>query len=169
VSPIVPEDGDRNTLTVTTVGSGTVTKEPDWPTYTCGDVVTLTAMANLGSTFGGWSGDLAGSTNPVTLTMMGSRTITATFTRDAYTLTVNEVGDGTVVVDPDQPTYFYGDVVTLTATPDHNWSFSDWGGDLSGSANPATLTMTSNKFITATFTADIYETFLPLVVRLRER
>lgn len=169
VSPIVPEDGDRNTLTVMATSGGRVTVEPDRSTYACGEMVTLTATANLGWTFGGWSGDLGGSTNPVTLTMTGSRTVTATFTQDAYTLTVHEVGNGTVDVEPDQLAYLYGDVVTLTATPDHGWSFIGWSGDLLGSANPATVTVTSNKVVTASFTADIYETFLPLVVRLRER
>ena len=84
-SPIIPEDGDRNTLTVNTVGNGMVTKYPD-PPYDCDDdEVTLTATADLGWTFAGWSGDLSGTTNPVTVTMTGSRVITATFTQDVDT------------------------------------------------------------------------------------
>jgi uncharacterized repeat protein (TIGR02543 family) len=79
-APIVPEDGDRNTLTVNPVGNGTVTKEPA-PPYDCGDPVTLTAYADLGWTFAGWSGDPSGEDNPATVTMTGSRVITATFTQ----------------------------------------------------------------------------------------
>ena len=79
-SPVAPEDGDRNILTVNIAGSGTVAKYPDQQTYRCGQVVTLTAMASRGWTFDRWNGDLVGSTNPVTLTMTGSRVVTATFT-----------------------------------------------------------------------------------------
>ena len=46
------------------------------------------------------------------------------FTADGYTLTVNIVGDGSVTNNPDQATYHYGDVVTLTATADPGWTFS---------------------------------------------
>jgi len=41
--------------------------------------------------------------------------------------------------------------VTLTATPATGWAFSGWSGDLSGSANPATITIDANKIVTATF------------------
>jgi hypothetical protein len=67
-------------------------------------------------------------------------------------LTVNTVGSGTVAVEPDQLEYPYGQVVTLTATADADWRFDTWSGDLTGNANPATLTMTSDKVVTATFT-----------------
>jgi uncharacterized repeat protein (TIGR02543 family) len=83
-SPIVLEDGDRNTLTVNWVGNGTVTKDPDEDMYDCDDEVTLVATADPDWTFSGWSGDLSGSTNPVTVEMTGSRVITATFTQDPY-------------------------------------------------------------------------------------
>ena len=79
-SPVAPEDGDRNVLTVNTVGRGKVTKHPDQQTYRCSQAVALSATASWGWAFDRWSGDLVGSTNPVTLTMTGSRVITATFT-----------------------------------------------------------------------------------------
>jgi hypothetical protein len=42
-------------LTVNTVGSGTVTKQPNQATYLYGAAVSLTAHANTGFTFTGWS------------------------------------------------------------------------------------------------------------------
>jgi len=42
-------------------------------------VVTLTATADAGSVFTGWSGDLTGSVNPETITMSANRAVTATF------------------------------------------------------------------------------------------
>jgi regulation of enolase protein 1 (concanavalin A-like superfamily)/chitodextrinase len=84
--PVDPEDADRNTLTVNTVGNGAVTKEPNKTTYDCDEDVTLTATPDTGGSFIGWSGDLSGVTDPVTetitVTMTGSRVITATFTQD---------------------------------------------------------------------------------------
>jgi len=70
---------------------------------------------------------------------------------EVYTLTVNTVGSGSVSKNPDQATYGYNDVVTLTASADAGWAFVSWSGDLSGSQNPKTITMTGNMVVTATF------------------
>jgi len=153
------------TLTVNEVGGGSVDKDPDQTTYHYGDVVTMTATANLGSSFIGWDGDLLGSDNPETLTIDGHKLVTATFTQDKYTLTVSTVGSGSVDKDPNQATYDYGDIVTLTATADPDWTFADWDGDLSGTTISATLPMDSHKVVTATFTQDQQQIFLPIITR----
>ena len=74
----------------------------------------------------------------------------------AYTLTTNVVGSGTVARNPDQATYGSGTVVTLTATPAAGWTFAGWSGDLTGSANPQTITIDANKVVTATFSDVIF-------------
>jgi uncharacterized repeat protein (TIGR02543 family) len=68
-----------------------------------------------------------------------------------YTLTTNTVGQGSVTLNPSGGTYNQGTVVTVTANPSSGWQFDDWSGDLSGSANPTTITMNSNKSVTANF------------------
>lgn len=68
-----------------------------------------------------------------------------------YTLTVNTEGQGTVALDPAGGTYNENTVVTLTATADTGWRFSEWSSDLSGSDNPTTITMNSDKTVTARF------------------
>ncbi|MCX6661563.1 MAG: hypothetical protein NTY91_03330, partial [Euryarchaeota archaeon] len=73
-----------------------------------------------------------------------------------YTLSIAINGGGTVNKNPDQTLYTYGQSVQLTAAPDLGWSFSQWSGDLSGTTNPTTIAMTSNKAVTATFTQCIY-------------
>ncbi len=63
-------------------GQGTVSVSPgpDYGSQYCsGTQVTLTANPYPGWTFTGWSGDASGSTNPVTITMNGNKTVTATF------------------------------------------------------------------------------------------
>ena len=68
-----------------------------------------------------------------------------------YTLAVNVTGSGSVSVAPQKTCYNGGEQVTLTATPGGGYVFSGWSGDLSGNTNPATLTMSGNKSVTATF------------------
>jgi len=77
--------------------------------------------------------------------------VTATFTQDEYTLMVNVVGSGVVNKDPNRATYRYGDRVSLAAIAALGWTFAGWSGDLSGTANPTSITMNGNKVVTATF------------------
>jgi hypothetical protein len=56
-----------------------------------------------------------------------------------------------VTKNPDQATYAYGTIVTLTAIADPGWTFSHWSGDLTGSANPVQIMITSDMSVTATF------------------
>ena len=71
------------TLTVNVVGSGTVA--PTGGTYAEGTVVQMSATANAGWTFTGWSGDLTDTASSVNVTMDGNKTLTATFTSDSPT------------------------------------------------------------------------------------
>ncbi len=66
-----------------------------------------------------------------------------------YTLTTNTTGQGTV---SGEGTYNSETSVTITATPASGWEFGEWTGDLSGNTNPSSITMDSDKTITATFT-----------------
>src|SRR6056297_2493413 len=66
-------------------------------------------------------------------------------------LGVDVSGSGSVAVSPDQPTYAYGDEVTLTATADPDWAFTGWSGGATGWQNPLTLTLTESTQVTAQF------------------
>ena len=67
------------------------------------------------------------------------------------TLTVSSV-NGTVALSPVGPAYVGGTVVTMTAIPSVGYAFTSWTGDITGTANPATITMDANKSVTANFT-----------------
>jgi uncharacterized repeat protein (TIGR02543 family) len=142
---------DQYFLTVTTIGSGSVSESPNQPTYTYGTIVTLTASANAGWSFAGWSGSALGTTNPTNINMTGNETVTATFTQNVYTLALSNAGNGAISLNSTEP-YYYGDSVLLWALPSTGWIFQYWSGDLSGSVNPATIVMTGNFSITAHFT-----------------
>ncbi|MEN3013102.1 MAG: cellulase family glycosylhydrolase [Endomicrobiia bacterium] len=136
--------------------SGSVTLSPPGGTYTAGTQVTLTAQANSGYVFSSWSGDITGSQNPATVVMNSNKNITANFiqsTVNTYrlSLSISPSGSGVVYLNPSGGLYIAGTQVTLTAQPNSGYVFNSWSGDLSGSQNPASIVMDSNKSITANF------------------
>jgi len=147
-----PTQPKRYTVTITTIGVGSVSKTPEKATYLANESIQVTATAGIGYSFTGWSGDITGSDNPKTITINANITAAATFKQIPYTLTVTVVGTGcSVTKNPSQATYTYGSSVQLIPVAATGWQFSGWSGDLSGSANPATITMNGNKSVTATF------------------
>jgi hypothetical protein len=66
-------------LSVTTVGNGSVKRDPNQTFYPSGMLVNVTATADPGWIFSHWNGDLTGNENPVTITMDDDKTITAKF------------------------------------------------------------------------------------------
>lgn len=76
-----------------------------------------------------------------------------------YTLTtnVNPAASGNVTV-PAQTCpggYTAGSVIQLTAAPNTGYLFNNWSGDASGTTNPVSITMNSNKSVTANFKATV--------------
>ncbi len=143
-------------LTLTAGANGTVS--PSGTTYyDPGTSVQISATANQGYYFNGWSD--AGTGNPRTLTMNQDYTISATFTQTpTYTLTtsVSPAGAGTVTSGG---SYSAGTHCTLTATASTGYNFSSWSGLVpadgdSSSGNTATVVMNSSKTITANFNSN---------------
>jgi uncharacterized repeat protein (TIGR02543 family) len=141
-----------NTYTVSTAvsGSGSVTGAG---TYNYGSTATLTATAATGYTFTGWSGAITGTTNPQTLTVDAAKSVTATFTANAYTLAVTTVGSGSVT---GAGGYTYGQTASLAATPGTGWLFSGFSGAVVSSISPASVLIDGNKSVTATFVRQTY-------------
>lgn len=149
-------------LALDVTGAGTVELDPqpdENSRYICNQQVTLTAAPV--EKFIGWSGDLTGTETTVTLTMDGDKAVTATFFEE-FVLTTEVIGEGTLVVEPDQETYEAGDEVTLTAVPAEDFYFAGWSGDASGITNPLTVMMDSDKSITAIF--DKSSVYLPVIM-----
>jgi hypothetical protein len=113
--------------------------------------VTVTAIPDAHWHFTVWSGSAVGTQNPLSVTMDGNKSFTATFSLDAYTLEVQTMGGGSVAKSPDQTSYDYGTVVTVTATPSTGWFFGGWSGSAGGALNPLAVTINANKSITAIF------------------
>ena len=72
-----------------------------------------------------------------------------------YTMSVNITGNGTVTTNPNQEEYDSASTVQLTATPSTSNYFINWTGDVNDTAHSMTVTMNSNKSITAHFLDDL--------------
>jgi hypothetical protein len=74
-----------------------------------------------------------------------------------FSLTIETSTGGTT--DPSPEVYFHldGTEVQVEAIPDNGYRFTNWSGDASGTSNPITITMNSDKSITANFTFTLTE------------
>ena len=87
---------------------------------------------------------------------VGFTRYTATFdTQQLLSTNVSPANAGTLTASPTSPDGFYtqGTQVRLTATPATGFTFANFTGDLTGSTNPQTLTLSSPKSVTANFSA----------------
>ncbi len=158
-------------LSIGTQGDGAGSVTSDDGAIDCGptcsaslhqaSTVTLTAVAEVGSIFTGWSGDCAGSSATCELAIGGDRNATATF-KARYGLVVTRSGTGGGEVTSDaggiacgvvcSDVFTSGDVVTLSAGPDADSTFAGWTGDPAcAGPGPCQLTMDQARSVTATF------------------
>ena len=161
---------DRATfaLTLARVGTGTgrITGNPG--SFDCGSnctaslangtVVSLTATPDPTSTFAGWSGACSGP-DVCAVTLNATKTVTATFTRRTYAVTVTNTSGGIVSSTPlglycgaaCTTNFPAGEVVLLEADPDPNATFAGFSGACS-SVEPCLLTVDAAKSVSARFT-----------------
>jgi hypothetical protein len=131
--------------------------------FTHGQVVQLTATPEVSTDFTGWSGGGCSGVGVCNVTMDMATMVVATFTKKTFSVNVRPQGRGTGLVDADigdincgavcDDVYNYGDVVTLTATPDVGSDFDQWSGVTctSGSGNVCGFTVTSDVGVYADF------------------
>ena len=73
-----------------------------------------------------------------------------------YSLATTVSGSGQITVTPPNGPYISNSVVTLTAVAAANWAFDHWSGALSGSENPAAVTMNGPRSVQAVFVPTAY-------------
>ena len=148
---------------------GTVSKNPDAASYLYGTEVTLTAMPTPGWSFVGWSGDYTGVDPVAVVPVTDNMDITATFEQDAYTVEALIVTEGfgaggTITVDPVQPTYLYGEAVTITVVTEPGWTFTGWEGEgVSGTDPVLHLAMSQNVVAIAHLVQNQYELAVDII------
>jgi len=147
-------------LTVNTDVGGSVSRSPGKTAYAYEDEVTVTAEANPGYTFTGWSGASESANPEINVIMNDDLTLTAHFRSDddepppppeTFTLTVNVSGNGSVSRNPDKTPYTAGETVRVTAAPAEGYRFARWTGASTSTDSTVTITMDEEKTLTAVF------------------
>ena len=152
-------------------------------THKLGSDTTLTAVPALGYVFTGWSADLEGQTNPLSLEVDSDKTIGATFARDTadtdgddfsnydelivyqtdpadadsyptHRITIIGEFDGKGSIEGDAQIYKKGTTATLTATPLEAYVFSGWSGPIQSQESSINLVMDSDKEVGVAFSED---------------
>jgi len=155
------------TVSKSGTGTGSVTSSPGG--IVCGGTcavsfkaaatVTLTANADAGSTFTGWSGDCSG-TATCTVTLDAAKSVAANFDQILFGVSVSKTGagGGTITSSPagidcgatctaDFPA---GSIVTLTPAADGTSIFAGWSGACTGTGT-CTVTVDAIRSAAANF------------------
>jgi TRAP-type C4-dicarboxylate transport system substrate-binding protein len=175
IAGIVGCTGESYVLTISSTPGGSVTAPGEGMfTYGEGTTVNLTAEAEDGYRFIGWTGNVSTIDDvyaaTTTITMNGDYSITAEFVMQ-YELTTSSTAGGSVT-DPGEGVYTYdeGEVVDLVATADVGYGFANWTGDVStvNDVNDATTTITMNDdySITANFEPLVWDFTITLTCHL---
>lgn len=137
----------KNTYTITTQSNN-----PEWGTA-AGDTIALymdeveiSAIPNYGYHFDKWNDN--NTSNPRTVSVTEDKTYTATFAKNVYSITKN-AEHGSI---SGNSTAEYLDYVTLTATPDYGYHFTQWSDGLKD--NPRIFQITKDTTFTAEFAYD---------------
>jgi uncharacterized repeat protein (TIGR03803 family) len=140
------------------VGVGTVVATPDLLLYPFGSSLKLLAQPQSGSYFFRWQPSTQ-ITNPLFLTVTNANTTNSAVFSPLLTgyvsLVLNVVGNGQATVSPLQGEYLNGTSVTLMATPNNQYSFVGWTGNVSSTNNPLTVNLKTNESIQAVFAPNI--------------
>lgn len=142
----------QHVLTTTAGPGGSVSGGGTFP---AGTVVAVTAAPDASSEFAGWSGDVGGMDNPLSVTLDRDRTVRAEFIPRMYTLTTSATVGGNVTPGGSYP---YGTSVTVAAAPDALHRFAGWTGDASGTAPIINLTLTGSLNVQAVFAEKVAQT-----------
>lgn len=125
VASLAACNDDDNTyhLTVPASEHGQVSIDPQRSEYDFGSSVTLTATAESGYVFTGWSGDSTSLDASITLVMDEDKTVEATFERGVI-IELAESVNGQFTVEPEiasGTTVPFGTEFTITAVPDDGY------------------------------------------------
>ena len=139
----VPEEPSTVNYTVAVSASEGGSVNSPGGSYAQNATITLTATAADGFVFSGWSGDVTGTTNPLSYTVTANASIVANFTRSNYSFNIQTSGQGSVAEElvsssKSKTDYESGSTVRLTATPETGWLFYRWEGLARGFTDAAT-------------------------------
>jgi hypothetical protein len=143
-------------LKTTAAGGGSVALNPPGGVYPYGSQVWLSAIPSAGNLFGLWGNGATGNVNPLNIVITNPNpTISSLFgpvSGGQVALTVVPLGGGRVSVNPRSNAYPISMNVSISATPVPGQTFLGWSGGASGTQNPLSISMTTNRTVFANFT-----------------
>ncbi|MBW2623426.1 MAG: DUF1566 domain-containing protein, partial [Deltaproteobacteria bacterium] len=147
------------TVTFTSSAGGSITGDTSQTVEHGKDCAMVTAVPEPGNGyyFTGWTGDYAGTNNPLTVTSVTSdMTIRANFT-NTYTVTFAAGPGGDLSGASSQTVVFGNSCSAVTAVPDTGYHFAGWTGAVYDDSNPLAVTnVTSDMTVTANFGVNTY-------------
>jgi len=122
-------------------------------TFLSGTDITLLATPSTGYSFAGWSD--GNQDNPRSLTVLSDLSLTASFLLDSFPVTLS----ADACAEPFSGIFYYGDEITLTASPSEGYAFVRWSDG--STDNPRLLTVSSALDLSAIFERNLFSiTFL---------
>ena len=162
---ITPPAPNKYTITITAEAGGSVSSPGG--TYNEGSKITITATPDGQYLFEKWSD---GSTvNPREITVTANLTLSATFVKKTYPLSVTVEGEGTVQEEviiqgsTSETTYNAGTTVRLTATPNEGWVFAGWSGDIESEEKVIEVAIEKGTSVNALFKRSSFELNITIV------
>lgn len=156
-------------LTVNRTGRGRVTSDPGGincgsacaAPFEEGTMIELTANADNGAAFGGWTGACTGTQLTCRVTINADTEVGARFMTPQNALVISKegTGAGTVSSMPDgldcgptcSASFDTGTIVTLHAESGAGATFTGWSGDVCTGTADCTITVDQDRAVTATF------------------
>lgn len=142
-------------VTIAASAGGSTNPSPGTHIFVEGNDITIQAIPEFGYRFDNWTGDIPPgheNDNPLAIHVDSNKSITANFFQQNKLTLVAKSG-GTTDPSPGNYSYDPGTQVIIKAIANSGYQFSGWSGDASGTTNPITITMDSDKSITANFKA----------------
>jgi hypothetical protein len=139
---------------ITGSGAGVINRSSMDDNYPYGTTVTLTAKANKDSVFKGWGSSANGLIDCYEVTMNSPKRISAEFEAKVFfELQVKSIGDGSggIRQSTESGSQLQGSVVVLVAEPQKLSKFVCWRGDVISKGAECSVTMDSDKIVSAEF------------------
>ena len=161
---VTPPPTPTYTLSFSAEEGGSVSSEGG--TYTQGSKITVTATPDAQYLFQEWSD--GSTTNPREITVGSDLTLTASFVKKTYPLSVTVEGEGTVQEEviiqgsTSETKYNAGTIVRLTSTPNEGWVFVGWSGDIESEELEIEVPIEKGTAVSALFKRDSFELFITI-------
>ncbi|MBI4334211.1 MAG: InlB B-repeat-containing protein [Chloroflexi bacterium] len=130
---------------------GVISISPNLRSYDYGSTILVDARPQQGYLFKSWTGDASGTQNPMPVVVEQDMNIGAVFEKGVFNLQTKVNPRGFIDSSSPGVPQESGARVTLTARPPDNHRFVSWTGDVSSNSPAITITMDSNKSVTANF------------------